>query len=83
MMNGDRGDVGPGDATIAQLRRALESRVIIEQAKGMIAVQRGLPTTDAFEHLRSEARRRRESIHAVAAEVVAAHDGASIMATQV
>jgi AmiR/NasT family two-component response regulator len=47
---------------------------VIEQAKGMIAVQCGLPVADAFEKLRAEARRRRESIHVVAAEVVRTHD---------
>lgn len=64
------------DTTIRQLQQALDSRVVIEQAKGMIAVQRGLALAEAFEQLRSEARRRRQSIHVVAAEVVCAHDGA-------
>jgi AmiR/NasT family two-component response regulator len=64
------------ETAVRQLQEALDSRVVIEQAKGMIAVQRGLPLADAFEQLRSEARRRRQSIHAVAAEVVWAHDGA-------
>lgn len=60
---------------VRQLRTALDTRVVIEQAKGMIAVQRGLPVEVAFEQLRAEARRRRLSIHLVAAEVVQAHDG--------
>lgn len=63
---------------VRQLRTALDSRVIIEQAKGMIAVQRGLPVDAAFEQLRTEARRRRLSIHLVAAEVVQAHDGSAV-----
>jgi AmiR/NasT family two-component response regulator len=50
---------------------------VIEQAKGIIAVQRGLPTRDAFETLRAEARRRRVAIHLVAAEVVQDHDGSA------
>jgi AmiR/NasT family two-component response regulator len=62
---------------VSQLRQALDSRVVIEQAKGMIAVQRGLPVAAAFDQLRAEARRRRLSIHLVAAEVVRAHDGSA------
>ncbi|MFZ9697278.1 MAG: ANTAR domain-containing protein [Ilumatobacteraceae bacterium] len=61
----------------APLCTALDSRVVIEQAKGIIAVQRGLPTRDAFETLRAEARRRRVAIHLVAAEVVRDHDGSA------
>ena len=67
------GDAGV-DPVVRQLKEALDSRVVIEQAKGMIAVQCGLPVADAFEKLRAEARRRRESIHVVAAEVVRTHD---------
>lgn len=63
------------DDVVRQLRKALDSRVVIEQAKGMIAVQRGLPVDAAFEQLRGEARRRRTSIKLVASEVVEAHDG--------
>ena len=62
---------------VRQLREALDSRVVIEQAKGMIAVQRRLPVAAAFEQLRTEARRRRVSIHVVAAEVVQAHESPS------
>lgn len=74
-MTGATGHDDP-HVTVRQLQAALDSRVLIEQAKGMIAVQRGLATAAAFEQLRSEARRRRCSIHAVAAEIVSAHDGA-------
>lgn len=63
------------DDVVRQLREALDSRVVIEQAKGMIAVQRGLPVDAAFEQLRGEARRRRTSIKLVASEVVRTHDG--------
>ena len=63
------------DDVVRQLQTALDSRVVIEQAKGIIAVQRGLPTHAAFDELRTEARRRRMTIHLVAAEVVQGHDG--------
>lgn len=64
------------DETVRQLQEALDTRVVIEQAKGMIAVQHGLAVGAAFEQLRSEARRRRSSIRSVAGEVVRAHEDA-------
>lgn len=64
-----------GDDVVRQLQTALDSRVLIEQAKGIIAVQRGLPIHAAFEVLRADARRRRITVHVVAAEVVQGHDG--------
>lgn len=53
-----------------QLRVALESRVIIEQAKGMISVTHHVSVDQAFELLRRHARNRNASIHAVAEAVV-------------
>jgi transcriptional regulator with GAF, ATPase, and Fis domain len=40
----------------AQLESALASRIVIEQAKGMIAERRRIPVDDAFTQLRSHAR---------------------------
>ncbi len=40
----------------AQLQHALDSRTIIEQAKGMVAAQRGVDMDRAFLWLRNEAR---------------------------
>jgi GAF domain-containing protein len=40
----------------AQLESALSSRVVIEQAKGMIAERRSIATAEAFTHLRHYAR---------------------------
>jgi AmiR/NasT family two-component response regulator len=54
----------------AQLRRALESRIVIEQAKGAISVRSDVPVDVAFELLRALARNRRQNIRDVAAEVV-------------
>ena len=59
----------------AQLERALESRIVIEQAKGILAERHGIGIDDAFALLRRTARRRRENIHAVAAEVTASVRG--------
>lgn len=39
-----------------QLQRALDSRVLIEQAKGMLAERHGMSPAEAFSVLRSHAR---------------------------
>ncbi|WP_433610028.1 GAF and ANTAR domain-containing protein [Prescottella agglutinans] len=54
----------------AQLRQALTSRVIIEQAKGMLAESAGCTPAAAFEALRHYARTHGRPLHDVAAEVV-------------
>ena len=46
----------------AQLEHALQSRIAIEQAKGIIAERHGLDTEDAFAVIRSAARRHRVKI---------------------
>jgi hypothetical protein len=53
-----------------QLRIALESRIVIEQAKGALSVTHDLSPADAFQLLRRQARSERRNIHTVAAEVV-------------
>ena len=58
----------------AQLRTALESRIVIEQAKGVLAERFGLGVEEAFELLRRAARNHRMSIHALAGRVVAARE---------
>ena len=55
----------------AQLRFALESRIVIEQAKGVLMERLDLPADVAFELLRGAARTSRAKIHELAAEVVA------------
>ena len=54
----------------AQLERALESRVVIEQAKGILAERHGVPIDRAFELMRSFARRDRRRLDDVARGVV-------------
>ena len=54
----------------AQLTRALESRVVIEQAKGVLAERYSLHIEAAFELLRRSARSNRMQIHELAARVV-------------
>ena len=54
-----------------QLRTALSTRIVIEQAKGMLAERFELHVDDAFERLRREARNRRLNLHVLAAAVTA------------
>lgn len=53
----------------AQLQRALDSRVVIEQAKGILTGRHGIELDDAFERLRNHARSNRQRIHDVARSV--------------
>lgn len=55
---------------VASLKVALSSRVLIEQAKGILAERHGLPPDQAFELLRRQARDRNLKLHDVAREVV-------------
>jgi hypothetical protein len=55
----------------AQLQRALDSRIVIEQAKGIISGRFGLDVDEAFEHLRRASRNNRLPLHRLAAGVVA------------
>jgi hypothetical protein len=57
-------------AKVAQLEAALDSRVVIEQAKGILTERHDLSIDDAFELLRYAARTARMRIHELAAEVV-------------
>jgi hypothetical protein len=54
----------------AQLQHALDSRVLIEQAKGALAFQRSVSIDDAFKLLRDHARRTGTRIRDVAEQVV-------------
>jgi GAF domain-containing protein len=54
----------------AQLQGALNSRAVIEQAKGVLIGQRGLSAGAAYEQLRAQARAERRKLVAVSAELV-------------
>jgi hypothetical protein len=58
------------DAEVAQLRRALSSRVWIEQAKGVLVASQGVTPEAAFEQLRARARSSRRRVADLANEVV-------------
>jgi GAF domain-containing protein len=53
-----------------QLQGALDSRQVIEQAKGILMGTQGISARAAYEHLRSRARAERRKLGAVCAEVV-------------
>jgi AmiR/NasT family two-component response regulator len=53
-----------------QLQHALHSRVVIEQAKGILAERHGATVDEAFEAMRSYARSNQRQLHRVAAEVI-------------
>jgi GAF domain-containing protein len=53
-----------------QLRHALDSRIIIEQAKGVIAHTHRIPVDDAFTVIRNYARANRAGLSTVAAQIV-------------
>lgn len=55
---------------VAHLQVALSSRVLIEQAKGMLAERRGLPPDEAFVLMRRMARDANRKLHDVAYEIV-------------
>jgi len=53
-----------------QLQRALNSRVLIEQAKGVIAQSSSVDMNEAFNRLRSHARAHHEPLHLTAENVI-------------
>jgi AmiR/NasT family two-component response regulator len=53
----------------AQLQRALDSRVAIEQAKGVIAERYGLQLDEAFEVIRRASRSNRMKLHDLVATI--------------
>jgi AmiR/NasT family two-component response regulator len=53
-----------------QLRTPLASRIVIEQAKGVLVERIDLPPEDVFQLLRMAARRSRCNIHEVGEEIL-------------
>jgi PAS domain S-box-containing protein len=65
-----RADLDAARERAAQLTTALESRVVIEQAKGFLACLDQITPQQAFDRLRGYARANRLPLHTVAAQVV-------------
>jgi ANTAR domain len=54
-----------------QLQTALDSRIVVEQAKGILAERESLDPEEAFEEMRRQARSRRIKLHDLATEIIA------------
>jgi hypothetical protein len=67
---GQRQAVDNQAALTEQLTHALESRVVIEQAKGYLAYRHGIDVSAAFTRLRSYARTNRRALRDVAQAVI-------------
>ena len=59
---------------VIQLQTALESRVVIEQAKGLLAGRLRLTVDEAFEILRQAARTSGRQLHELAEEIVGSEE---------
>jgi hypothetical protein len=57
-------------ARTIQLQTALDSRIVIEQAKGVLAERDSITPDEAFQSMRREARNRRMKLHEVAAGII-------------
>lgn len=66
--------------TAEQLQHALDSRIVIEQAKGILAASRQLTMDDAFNLLRRHARSNSITVRSVAERIVS--DGAETIADE-
>ncbi len=53
-----------------QLQTALDTRILVEQAKGVLAERTGLTPNETFGHLRKHARATRQTLQVVALEVI-------------
>src|SRR6266536_1910467 len=72
METGSLSEVSELQERVEQLQTALESRIIVEQAKGVLAERFHLSVDDAFLLLRYAARSSRVNLHGLAQEVVSA-----------
>jgi len=67
---------GEARRTATQLRDSVAARAITDQAKGVLMHALGCGAEAALAHLRRESQRRHVKVTQVAAEVIAAYDGA-------
>ena len=57
-------------ARTVQLQTALDSRIVIEQAKGIVAARDAISPDEAFHKIRAQARSERRKLHDLASEIV-------------
>jgi hypothetical protein len=69
-MDGDGSSTTDIDVRVAQLQHALTSRIVIEQAKGMLAERYSLHPDEAYELIRFAARSNGIKVHALANSVL-------------
>jgi hypothetical protein len=69
-MDGDGTPTANVDERVAQLQHALTSRIVVEQAKGMLAERYSLTTEEAYELIRLAARSNGIKVHALANSVL-------------
>ncbi len=55
---------------LGQIQHALQSRIIIEQAKGIVAQQADVSVDEAFERLRAHARNHNQRVHDLALSII-------------
>jgi hypothetical protein len=69
-MDGHSTPAADVDVRVAQLQHALTSRIVVEQAKGMLAERYSLTTEEAFELIRLAARSNGIKVHALSRSVL-------------
>jgi hypothetical protein len=69
-MDGDGTPTTDVDVRVAQLQHALTSRIIVEQAKGMLAERYSLTPEGAYELIRLAARSNGIKVHALSSAVI-------------
>jgi hypothetical protein len=70
------------DTVVTQLQTALDSRVLIEQAKGILAERLGVTMEEAFTTLRGHARANHRHLSELARAIVAGTEDITAMAAQ-
>jgi hypothetical protein len=69
-MDGDGSRTTDVDARVAQLQHALTSRIVVEQAKGMLAERYSLTPDEAYELIRLAARSNGLKVHALSNSIL-------------
>ncbi|BBG00340.1 MULTISPECIES: ANTAR domain-containing protein [Pseudonocardia] len=75
-------EIHRSEVVIGQLQHALQSRVIIELAEGIVANRLDVDMATAFEMLRTHSRRNNERLSTVAGQIVEGRRDLSILAPE-